>query len=52
MERGFDKLMTPEGIALVTAAGFFLLAFIVMGGTLARLSAREKSRRQKPREEE
>ena len=45
MERGFDKLMTPSGVALVTAALFLFFVIIAAGGIVWRTM--EKAKREK-----
>lgn len=41
MERGFDKLMTPGGVLVVTAALFLFFVVIAAGGVAWRLAERE-----------
>jgi len=40
MERGFDKLMTPDGLNLVVGAMFLFFLFIVAGGVAWKLLER------------
>jgi hypothetical protein len=40
MERGFDKLMTPEGLNLVVGAMFLFFLIIVAGGVIWRMMER------------
>lgn len=42
MERGFDKLMTPMGLPLVTMALFLFFMVIAAGGVWWRLADRAK----------
>lgn len=45
MERGFDKLMTPMGLPLVTMALFLFFVVIAAGGVWWRLA--EVARRER-----
>jgi len=40
MERGFDKLMTPEGLYVVAGAMFLFFLIIVAGGVVWKLMER------------
>ncbi len=45
MERGFDKLMTPEGVGVVTFALFLFFVVIAAGGVFWKLMDRERRRK-------
>lgn len=46
MERGFDKLMTPEGLNLVVGSMFLFFLIIVGGGVVWRLMERASRAKQ------
>ena len=45
MDRGFDKLMTPDGLIVVVAALFLFFVIIAGGGVAWRLMERESRRK-------
>lgn len=51
MERGYDKLMNPTGILIVTLSLFMVLVIVIGGGLIFRmLMERDKEVRRKLRE--